>query len=281
MSLPQNLSRKFRAKAVAIGGAGSRVLEQLALQSAGGIETLAVHTNPRVLEPLNLKDKLLIGSEITFGLGAAGDPAVAQRCLESHTAAIAEFCQDADLLFVIAGMGGGTGSGAAPLIAQMGKSAGCLVLSVAILPFEFEGVRRNEQAESGLERLRQTSDAVLVLPNQKAQQLVNPKAGAGQAFLAMNQHIAEGVCAVWQMIDRPGLINVDFAYLYSILRGRHYSSVLATVKSSGPDCAKNLVPMLLEHPLMEKGVALKEAQETLVSIIGGPDMTILDINKIM
>jgi cell division protein FtsZ len=178
-------------------------------------------------------------------------------------------------------LGGGTGTGAAPVLARVAKEAGALVLAFVTLPFAFEGSRRQAQAEEGLETLKAAADGVICLPNQKVLALLDENTPAIEAFEIMNNLLAEGVCGIRRLLTAEGLIKIDFADLCRVVRGRHSASAFATAEAQGPGRVRELVDKLLASPLLDGGQALAQADDVLVSILGGPDLTMTEIDRVM
>jgi cell division protein FtsZ len=178
-------------------------------------------------------------------------------------------------------MGGGTGTGASPVLARIAKESGALVLGMLILPFEWEGGRRQRQAQLGLHEMKAATDGVICLPNQKLFKLIDEKTSLVETFALTHDLLAQGVRGIWRMLMRPGLINVDFADLCSVTRGRHSENALAMAEASDENRAKEVVEKLLKHPLLDGGQALSEAGSVLVSIVGGPDLTMAEVNRVM
>lgn len=276
-----NTSKPLSVKVIGVGGAGASALEHMAKTDLAQLPLSAVHTHARVLQQREVPDKRLIGVSRTHGLGTGGDPELARIMGESERARLEELCAGTDLLFLIAGMGGGTGTGLAPVVAAAAKEAGALVLAIVTMPFEFEGSRRLRQAQVGLQTLRAAADAVICLPNYKIGKLLDAQTTVVEAFQFTNELLAQGVRGIWRMLTRPGLINVDFAYLYSALRGRHVESALATADAAGENRVRDVIEKLLRNPLLDSGQALAEADEVLVSLAGGDDLTIAEINRLM
>ena len=200
---------------------------------------------------------------------------------EEDTTAIRELCQGADVVFVIAGMGGGTGTGGAPVVASIAKSVGALVLGVAILPFEFEGSRRMSKAKLGLEEFKTAADGVVCLPNQKVGKLIDEKTSVMEAFRIINEFIAQGVRGIWRLLAKPGQINVDFADLCSVLLERHTESALATAEARGDNRSREVMEKLMAHPLIEGGQALNDASGVLICLAGGADLSMTETTRIM
>lgn len=272
---------RLTIKIIGVGGAGGNVVQQLQSTDLAALPALITHSNPRVLADYTHATKLLLGEQRTRGMGSGGDPDLGRQAAEDMSAEIAAFCKDADLIFIIAGLGGGTGGGAAPVIAKIARETGCLVLGLATQPFDFEGLRRREQSKTSLRQLRLASDAVICLPNQRMTAIFDQNTPVREAFKLTNDLLAQGVRGIWQMLTRPGLVNVDFAYLYSIVRGKNAESAFASAEAAGDMRARDVVEKLIGSPLLEEGALLVQSTDILVSLVGGPDMTIAEVNKVM
>lgn len=272
---------RLTVKIIGVGGAGGNVVQQLQTTDLAELPAMIAHTNPRVLAEWPHANKVLLGEGRTRGMGAGGDLEIGRQAAEDARAAIQDFCRNADLIFVVTGLGGGTGGGAAPVIARLAREAGCLVLGMATLPFEFEGHRRRDQALGALRDLRLAADAVICLPNQRMTFIFDQNTQMREAFRLTNDLLAQGVRGIWQMLTRPGLVNVDFAYLYSVVRGKNSESAFASAEASGELRARDVVEKLVGSPLLEEGQLLTQASDMLVSLVGGADMTIADVNKVM
>lgn len=274
-------TRPLKVKVIGVGTAGANALEHMARTDLGRLDLALVHTNVRTLQNATIPTRLVIGVHKTHGLGSRGDRDFARVLAEGETEQLEALCTDADLIFIVTGLGGGTGSGISPVLARLAKKANALVVGVVTMPFEFEGPWRNKQAAAGLHELKAASDAVICLPNQKVCKLVDEKTSVLHAFAVTNELMAQGVRGIWQMLTRPGLINVDFAYLYSVLRGRHAESAFATAHASGEHRAREVVEQLAANPLLDNGQALAEAENLLINIVGGPELSIADVNMVM
>lgn len=272
---------RLTVKIIGVGGAGGNVVQQLQGGDLAALPAMVAHTNPRVLNEWTLPNRLLLGEERTRGLGSGGDPDLGKQAAEDSRAQIMEFAKGADLIFVVAGLGGGTGGGAAPVVARLARESGALVLCMATSPFDFEGMRRREQAKSSLRELRLAADAVITLPNQRMTAIFDQNTPVREAFRLTNDLLAQGVRGIWQMLTRPGLVNVDFAYLYSVLRGKNVESAFASAEAAGELRAMEVVEKLMRSPLLEEGKLLTQSTDILVSLVGGPDLTIADVNKVM
>jgi len=271
----------FVIKVLGVGGAGCNAVSHLAQQELVGVHFAALNTDAAALAQAAVATKLNLGAKTTRGLGAGGDPARGHAAAEETTAEIRALCEGAHVVFLIAGLGGGTGTGASPVVARLAKECGALVLSIVILPFECEGGRRMRQAQLGLAELKSAADGVICLPNQKVFKLIDEKTSLLEAFQITNDFVARGVRGIWRLLSRPGLINVDFADLCSVTQGRHAESALATAEARGENRVREVMEKLLAHPLLEGGQALSEAGGVLVCIAGGLDLTMADVNRVM
>jgi cell division protein FtsZ len=278
-TLPSN--SRLTVKIIGVGGAGGNVVQQLQATDLAALPSLIAHTNSRVLADWTHENKVLLGENRARNQGAGGDVEFGRNAAEDARRAITDFCKDADLVFVVAGLGGGTGGGAAPAISKMAREAGALVLGLATMPFEFEGSRRREQAKASMRDFRAAADAVITLPNQRMTSIFDQNTPMRDAFKLTNNLLAQGIRGIWQMLARPGLVNVDFAYLYSIVRGKNAESAFASAEANGDMRARDVVEKLVGSPLLDEGHVLAQSTDILVSIVGGADMTIADVNKIM
>jgi cell division protein FtsZ len=276
---------KIRLKILGVGGAGSHTVSQIAAsRSQGnhlieGVDLVAINTDKQALEEINTAEKLQIGAAVTHGLGAGGEPEIGARAAQNDAEKIAALCQNADVVFITAGLGGGTGTGASPVVARIAKEQGALVLAFVALPFTFEGDRRRQQALAGLEQLKAQSDAVICIPNDKIFKIVGNDASVVDAFKRADENIVLGVQAIWQLLSRKGLINLDFADLRATLGSKHCDGLFSHGMAEGANKAREAVKALLENPLLDGGDVLSKAEGVLVSILGGPDLTLADVQR--
>jgi cell division protein FtsZ len=270
-----------RVKILGIGGAGTHALAQIAKTELGHLPMTAIHTHARVLQQAAVPHRILIGVDRKHGLGTGGDSELARVMASAEAAKLQECVADCDLLFLVAGLGGGTGTGIAPVVARLAKECGALVVALVTLPYDFEGPRRQKQALAGVQTLRAEADAVICVPNQKTSRLLDANTTVLDAFAFTNEMLAEAMTGIYQMLTRPGLINVDFEYLCSVLRGRHVESALATARASGDHRAREVVDKILASPLLDGGRALLEADQVLASVVASQNLTMAEINKIM
>jgi cell division protein FtsZ len=275
------LKRSFAIKVLGVGGAGCNAVNHLARESFTGVSFTVMNTDAPALAQSPVENKLVLGLKSMRGLGAGGDPERGRSAAQEDISAIRALCEGADVVFVVAGLGGGTGTGAGPVVAQVAKETGALVLSIVMLPFDCEGSRRQRQAQLGLHELKSAVDGVICLPNQKVLKLIDEKTSLLEAFQITNEFVAQGVRGIWRLLSRPGLINVDFADLCAVTQGKHAESALATAEAKGENRAREVMEKLLAHPLIDGGQVLSEAAGILVCIAGGPDLAMADVNRIM
>ncbi|HMJ89428.1 MAG TPA: cell division protein FtsZ [Candidatus Acidoferrum sp.] len=279
---PQPVARKpFSIRVFGVGGAGCNAVNHMARSAFDGVEFYALNTDAAALGALTLANKIILGEKLTRGMGAGGDPERGAAAAEEDKERLKMLCTGVDIVFIAAGMGGGTGTGASPVIARIAKECGALVLGMTILPFEWEGGRRQRQAQLGLHEMKNAADGVICLPNQKLFTMIDEKTSLVETFSITHELLADGVRGIWRMLMRPGLINVDFADLCSVARNKHSENTLATAEAFGESRAKEAFEKLMKHPLLDGGDALNEASSVLVSLVGGPDLTMADVNRVM
>jgi cell division protein FtsZ len=274
-------SRRFRLRLVGVGGAGNNCVQQIAntADTLDGVELLAINTDIQALDAVTGADKLQIGAHVTRGLGTGGDPELGAAAAQHDLERIEAVLQHADVVFIAAGLGGGTGTGASPIIARLAKEQGALVLAFVSMPFSFEGPRRRSQAEVGLEHLKAQADAVICIPNDRLTRIVGENAPVAEAFRRGNEIVASGVQAIWQLLSRKGLINLDFADLRATLGGKHAEGIFSHAEATGPDRLKDAMKNLMDNPLFDGNDTLARADGVLVSILGGPDLTLADVQR--
>ena len=275
------LTKKLTLKVFGVGGAGCNAADYMARQDFGGVSITAINTDAQALAQLTTVEKMALGVKLTRGLGTGGDPEMGRAAAEEDVEKIRALCAGADIVCVVAGLGGGTGTGAGPVVARMAKENGALVLGIVTLPFEFEGARRSRQAQLGLRDLKRAADGVICLPNQKVFKLIDENTSVNEALKITNELLAQGVRGIWRLLTQTGLINVDFNDLCAVLRGRHEESSLATVEASDENRSHEVIEKLMTHPFLEAGQSLAEADTVLVSLTGGPDMTMAEVNRVM
>ena len=268
-------------KVIGLGGAGGKVVAHLAAAGFAAVDFVAINTDTAALSECAVTTKHQLGASLTRGLGAGGDPEVGRAGAEADAEALRGLCSGAQVVLILAGLGGGTGTGAAPVLAQLAKESGALVLAAVTVPFECEGKRRMRQAELGLEQLRRMADAVITLPNQRVLQMLDEEASLLKTFAAANDLLVQGLFGLARLFQSGGMIPASFADRCAVVRDRHTESCLASAEIAVPADAGELVERLLAHPCMEGGKALNDAEAVLVSLAGGPDLTMADVNRVM
>jgi cell division protein FtsZ len=286
-NLPENtpetpaLKKSFSIKVLGVGGAGCNAVNHLARENFPGVSFAVMNTDAPALAQSPVEVKINLGAKSTRGLGAGGDPERGRAAAEEDVAQIRSLCEGADVVFVVAGMGGGTGTGASPVVARVAKETGALVLSIVMLPFDCEGSRRTRQAQLGLHDLKGAADGVICLPNQRVFKLIDENTSLLEAFHITNELVAQGVRGIWRLLSRPGLINVDFADLCSVTRGKHAESCLVTAEAQGESRSREVMEKILAHPLIEGGQVLTESAGVLVCIASGRSLAMAEVNRIM
>lgn len=268
-------------KFFAVGNAGSAMLELLATPEFSAAQTAAINTDATNLAATSAAVKIHLENKLLRGLGSGGDPERGKALAEEQFSTLKSACAGADVIFLLAGLGGGAGSGIAPVLARAAREAGALVLAFVTLPFEGEGPRREAQAQISLEQLQAAADGVICLPGRKILKLLDENTSLVDIFLRVDQFLLEGVRGVWQLITRPGLIQVHFNDLAQLLRDRHAENAFAFVEASGAGRSREVVEKILAHPLLDEGRALTESDAVLVSLMAGKDLTMAEVNRVM
>jgi cell division protein FtsZ len=273
-------------RVLGVGGAGVQALQCLqdCLKSTGtaGLSLAALNTDALALSQSTIPIKRQIGSDLTRGLGSGGDPDQGRLAAEQAEATIRELVTGARVVFLLTGLGGGTGSGASPVVARIARECGALVLGVATLPFDFEGKLRARHATEGMEQLKQAADAVICVPNQRVfDGAEDKKIPLIEVFRKSNQLLSQGVMGLVQLLTQPGLIHLDFAHLESLLKGRHTQSTFATVQTQGDQRATDAFEALRRNPFLEGGEVLARANAVLLSVAGGDDLLISEVHWLL
>ena len=268
-------------KIVGLGGAGANMLERIALGNIEGAELLALNTDIRTLGACIAKEKVQLGVNLTKGLGTGGDPELGQQAVLEAETEVRQALKGQSIVFLCAGLGGGTGSGAAPIIARIAREEGAFVVVFATMPFFFEGRRRREQAETSLNQLAVLSNALVTFENNRMGELVLAKQGVHEAFAAADRMISEAIKAVIRLVVRPSLINVGLDDLMSALRTTRSRCLFGSGIADGKDRASKALRNALSSPLLDQGSLLKEAQTVLVHLSGGESLTLFEIELLM
>jgi cell division protein FtsZ len=274
VAAPQNYLAVI--KVVGIGGGGVNAVNRMIEEGLKGVEFIAINTDAQALLMSDADVKLDVGRELTRGLGAGANPDVGARAAEDHREEIEEVLRGADMVFVTAGEGGGTGTGGAPVVAAVARSLGALTIGVVTRPFGFEGKRRAVQAEAGIERLRSEVDTLIVIPNDRLLSISDRHVSVLDAFKAADQVLLSGVQGITDLITTPGLINLDFADVKSVMSGAG-SALMGIGSSRGDDRAVAAAEMAISSPLLE--ASIDGAHGVLLSIQGGSDLGLFEINE--
>ncbi len=278
---PQQTIPTSAVKIIGLGGAGANMLERIALDGMEGAELLALNTDIRTLHACLAREKIQLGVNLTKGLGAGGDPELGHQAMLESEEKIRASIKGRRIVFLCTGLGGGTGSGAAPIVTRIAREEGAFVVVFATMPFAFEGKRRREQAETALNELAVLSNALVTFDNNRMGELVLAKQGIHEAFAAADHMICESIKAVIRLVIRPGLINVGLDDLMSALRTNRSRCLFGSGIAEGKDRASKALKNALNSPLLDQGALLKDAQTVLVHLSGGEDLTLFEIELLM
>lgn len=259
-------------KVIGVGGGGGNAVEHMILENIEGVEFICANTDAQALKKSSARTLLQLGDELTKGLGAGADPEVGRQAAEENRARIHEILQGSDMIFITAGMGGGTGTGAAPVFAEIAKELGILTVAVVTKPFMFEGKKRAEVAEQGIKELTQFVDSLITIPNNKLLSVLGKSVTLLNAFKAANNVLLGAVQGIAELITRPGLINVDFADVRTVM-SEMGMAMMGTGTARGQNRAKEAAEAAISSPLLED-IDIAGAHGVLVNITGGLDMSI-------
>jgi cell division protein FtsZ len=276
-----NSSEPIFIKVIGLGGAGSNVLDRVVLDGIEQVELVAINTDVQSLAGSVAAQKVQLGRSITRGLGSGGDPEIGLAAAEEAAEDIRAAVRGATVVFLCVGLGGGTGSGAAPLIAEIAKSENALVLVFATLPFSFEGRRRCLQANDGLEKLRSKADAIVCFENDRMAEIIQPRMGVHEAFAAADLTISQSIRSLAGLLQKPGLIRLGFDDICAVLRGGDTRAVFGYGEAEGENRAHDALSRALKNPLMNRGSLLADAYQAIVHIRGGANITLGEIQIIM
>ncbi|MFB9674308.1 cell division protein FtsZ [Streptosporangium vulgare] len=274
MAAPQNYLAVI--KVVGIGGGGVNAVNRMIEEGLKGVEFIAINTDAQALLMSDADVKLDVGRELTRGLGAGANPEVGRKAAEDHREEIEEVLKGADMVFVTAGEGGGTGTGGAPVVANIARTLGALTIGVVTRPFSFEGRRRAMQADAGIETLREEVDTLIVIPNDRLLSISDRQVSVLDAFKAADQVLLSGVQGITDLITTPGLINLDFADVKSVMSGAG-SALMGIGHARGDDRSVAAAEMAVSSPLLE--ASIDGAHGVLLSIAGGSDLGLFEINE--
>lgn len=264
-------------RVVGVGGGGGNAINSMIEKGLQGVEFVAINTDTQALEKNGAKHKIQVGKTLTRGLGAGADPQIGHRAVEEDRDEIARTLDGADMVFITAGMGGGTGTGGAPIVANIAKTIGALVVGIVTKPFNCEGKKRLAQAEMGIEDLKKHVDTLIVIPNQKLLSIVERNTSLIEAFNIANEVLNNATRGISELITVPGLINVDFADVRTVMREMG-DALMGTGVCKGENRAIEAAQSAISSPLLE-GVSISGAQGVLVNVTGGKNMSLVEIDE--
>ena len=278
ITIPNNINdTKPKISVIGIGGAGGNAVNTMINANVENIEFLVANTDGQALSRSLTKRQIQLGKNLTLGLGAGSDAETGKKAAEESIEEIISELGDVNMLFITTGMGGGTGSGAAPVIAKAAKDKGILTVAVVTKPFDFEGKKRMDVAENGLSTLKENVDTLIVIPNQNLFKIANEKTTFAEAFKMADDVLYQGVCGITDLITNPGMINLDFADIKTVM-GNMGKAMMGTGESAGEERAKNAAQAALNNPLLDDS-NIKGAKSILLNIKGGPDMALFEVDE--
>jgi cell division protein FtsZ len=266
-----------RLKVIGVGGAGGNAVNRMIGAGLRGVDFISANTDIQALNQSLAPTRVQIGITTTRGLGSGGDPSNGRRAAEEDEQTIADAVGDSDMVFITAGMGGGTGTGAAPVVARMAKRSGALTVAVVTKPFPFEGRRRLRQADEGLAELRAEVDTLIVIPNERLLAVVERETSLTDAFGICDEVLLKATKGISDLVTVPGLVNLDFADVKAVMSNRG-NALMGTGRSSGPNRAVEAAQMAVSSPLLED-LSIAGAEGVLVNITGGRDLTLHEVNE--
>ena len=273
----QEIEAKARMKVIGVGGAGGNALNRMIEAQLQGVDFIAINTDTQALESSHAAHKIQIGKKLTKGLGAGADPEIGRLAVEEDRESLAAIIADTDMVFITAGMGGGTGTGAAPVVAEIAKEMGALTVAIVTKPFQFEGVKRAKRALEGIAKLREKIDTLITIPNQRLFSIVPKGTTLLEAFKIADDILLHATQGISDLITVPGLINLDFADVKTVM-AEMGSALMGTGQASGPDRAQEAATIAIASPLLED-ISMEGAKGLLINITGGLDLTLDDIKN--
>jgi cell division protein FtsZ len=271
-----SLEGAARIVVLGVGGGGSNAVNRMIQSGVRGVEFIAINTDTQALARCEAPTRLHIGEKLTRGLGAGGNPNTGEKAAEESADQIADLVRNADMVFIAAGMGGGTGTGAAPIIAQISKEQGALTVGVVTKPFSFEGRQRAKNADEGIVQLRERVDTLITIPNDRLLDVIDRKTTLEQAFMEVDDVLRQGIQGISELITEPGLINLDFADVKSIMSDSG-GALMAIGRGTGESRAQDAARMAISSPLLD--ISMDGARGVLLNITGGPDLALSEISE--
>ena len=278
ITIPENINdTKPKISVIGIGGAGGNAVNTMISEKIENIDFLVANTDGQALSRSLTSKQIQLGKSITLGLGAGSDAETGKKAAEESIEEIIAELSDVNMLFITTGMGGGTGSGAAPVIAKAAREKGILTVAVVTKPFDFEGKKRMDVAEKSLSLLKENVDTLIVIPNQNLFKIANEKTTFAEAFKMADDVLYQGICGITNLITNPGMINLDFADIKTVMANMG-NAMMGTGESSGENRAKNAAQAALNNPLLDD-TNIKGARSILLNIQGGPDMALFEVDE--
>ena len=276
--LEQETPCSARIAVVGVGGGGGNAVNTMISSGMEGVQFVAANTDAQVLERSLASEKIQLGNELTNGLGAGGNPEVGRKAALEDTERLSDFMQNLEMVFVTAGMGGGTGTGAAPVLARIAKEAGVLTVGVVTKPFDFEGPRRMQQAEEGIGELREAVNTLITIPNQRLLGMVERSTPMTEAFEKANNVLLQACKGIADLITTPGLINLDFADVRTVMRDMGGKALMGSGTGQGENRAVIAAQNAINSPLLEEGT-IEGSRGVLINISGGEDLSLFEVNE--
>lgn len=265
-----------RIKVIGVGGGGCNAVNRMISEGMQGIEFISVNTDGQALLESRAPTRVRIGDKVTRGMGAGGNPEIGRKSAEESAEELYEVLKGSDMVFVTAGLGGGTGTGAAPIVAQIAKEVGALTIGVVTRPFTFEGTHRMTAAETGITKLKEHADTLIVIPNDRLLQIVDKKASLVDAFRVADDVLHQGIQGISELITVPGLINLDFADVRAIM-SEGGAALMAVGKANGEDRARVAAEAAISSHLLD--ITIDGARGILFNVTGGPSLTLFEVNQ--
>jgi len=273
MGQPESFAR---IKVIGVGGGGCNAVERMIREGLQGVDFIAVNTDAQALMLSNAPTRVRIGEKLTRGLGSGGNPDQGRKAAEESADQLYEVLKGADMVFVTSGMGGGTGTGACPIVSQIAKECGALTIGVVTRPFSFEGSRRIQTAEAGITKLKEQADTLIVIPNDRLLQIVDKRVNLQDAFRVADDVLRQGVQGISELITVPGLINLDFADVRTIM-SEGGAALMAVGKAGGDERARMAAEQAISSQLLD--ITIDGARGILFNVTGGPDLTLFEVNQ--
>ena len=277
LTLDPDARRGAKIKVIGVGGGGSNAVNRMVSVGLGGVELIVANTDVQALDQNQASIKIQIGRKLTKGLGAGADPNIGRQAALEDTEAIIQALSGADMIFVTTGLGGGTGTGAAPVIASLASELGALTVAVVTKPFRFEGKRRAMRAEAGLEALRECVDTVITIPNERLISIIDRRTSLTDSFSLADDVLRQAIQGISDLILVPGLINLDFADVKTIMSGMGVA-MMGTGIAEGDNRAMQAAQRAIASPLLEDGT-VNGARGVIINVTGGPDLSLMEVNE--